>query len=232
MSAAAGAWGFAGDVFTSIMGYRAQKKYLDWLKKFYGPELAAKNAALPAIQNLVLGYYLPQVGKQSELLKSQHLLNLAGLGRQEARALGGSERYWGLRGNTGRGRGEQLRIRMAGQQLRNLENLGYGQSQEQYLSGKAAQALTGLQMLATLGHEFKRGVLERYWTGTSATAGLRGPAGAVENHRGVQPCAAVCRCACRRRRGRARKRSADHDAGPVMSGYGGRVENTAPRRMR
>jgi hypothetical protein len=34
MSAAAGAWGFAGDVFTSIMGYRAQKKYLERVMHF------------------------------------------------------------------------------------------------------------------------------------------------------------------------------------------------------
>jgi hypothetical protein len=115
---------------------------------------------------------LPQVGKQSELLKSQHLLNLAGLGRQEARALGGSERYWGLRGNTGRGRGEQLRIRMAGQQLRNLENLGYGQSQEQYLSGKAAQALTGLQMLATLGQAGNPYAMQLATLGMSSSAGF------------------------------------------------------------
>jgi hypothetical protein len=167
-------WGFAGDVFTSVMGYKAQKKYLNWLKKLYGPDLAAKKAALPALQNLVLGYYLPQVGKQSELLKSQHLLNLAGLGRQEAGALQASERYWGLRGNTGRGRGEQLRIRMAGQQLRNLESLGYGQSQEQYLSGKAAQALSGLQALATLGQAGSAGAMDWAQSGMQSGAAFWG----------------------------------------------------------
>jgi hypothetical protein len=178
MSAAAGAWGFAGDVFTSIMGYKAQKKYLNWLKKFYGPDLAAKKAALPALQNLVLGYYLPQVGKQSELLKSQHLLNLAGLGRQQVRALRGSDRYWGLRGNTGRGRGEQLRIRMAAQQLRNLENVGYGQSQEQCLSGKAAEALGGLQMLATLGQAGNPYAMQFAKLEMGASAGFWGGIGA------------------------------------------------------
>ncbi len=152
---AAGLWaagiGAVGAGVASYFNYRAQKSYLKWLKKYLAPDLAAKKVALPALTQLALGYYGPKLGKGSSILASQHTLNLGDISRQLGMAQRSSARYWGLRGDTGRGRGEALRIRMAGSRARALENLGYAQGQEQYKQGNAAMYGDILSRLGGLG---------------------------------------------------------------------------------
>jgi len=99
---------------------------LAWQKELAGPALAAMKWGFPYLQNLLSS----QVGKRSPLLWGQYKRAIADIGRGEGRNLARSRRFWRIRGNEGAGRGEEWRIRLAGEQARGATGMEYAGAEE------------------------------------------------------------------------------------------------------
>jgi len=119
---------------------KAIEQQMAFLKQYYAPDMAAKNAAL----GLAQGYFLPRVGKPSSRLAAQHRISVGQIGRTTEGAVNAATAGARRRGNVGRARGDAWRLRLGGQEALNRENLGYGSEQEAYLRQAALDAENAL----------------------------------------------------------------------------------------
>jgi hypothetical protein len=121
------------------------------MQGYAAPYQAEGAWALPMQRGYIQSEILPRVGQNDPYLLASHRQNLAGIGRSEQHALASSKRYWGMTGNVGRSRGEQLRIMAQWTEARNRENLGYGQAQTAYKRQSLGDAMSALGNEVSLG---------------------------------------------------------------------------------
>jgi len=125
------------------------------IRELTAPYLENYKWASGQTKNAVTNLLMPQVNKESDILRGQHEQSVSDIAKQKRLALGKSSLFWGRTGNTGKARGEELQIGQMATEATNRENLGYGARQESYkdanlnrlmnvLSGASAQGASGL----------------------------------------------------------------------------------------
>ena len=125
------------------------------IRELTAPYLEKYKWASGQQQNLASRVLMPQLGRESEILRGQHELSLSQIEKQKRLGLGKSSLFWGRTGNLGKARGEELQIGQMATEAKNRQNLAYGAEQEQYkdvnlrrlmnalggISGQGAQGL-------------------------------------------------------------------------------------------
>jgi len=114
------------------------------------PYLEQTAYALPKMRQMV-SQWGAKVGQESPLIKASHVKSETAIGRDTNRSLAASARMWTATGNSGRGRGEQLRISRMGDEAKSNENLAYGNAQEAYKDQNASRYMAGLSSIANSG---------------------------------------------------------------------------------
>ncbi len=103
------------------------------------PYLQEAKLALPRLRALAQGYYAPRVGKDNPLLSAQQALSLDNIARSRRVGMANITHQFAATGNTGRARGEQLRLANQLLQSQNQANLGFAQAQQAYRDNTASQ---------------------------------------------------------------------------------------------
>jgi hypothetical protein len=136
--------GLAAGLFGSSSAAKAQREaaakqaaisatLMNWGSTF----LQGGQKAMGMLQGLA-NLQKSRIGQQNPYLKEGYEQGVSGVNQDKARALAGSKLRYGATGNTGRGRGEQLRINESATDAKNQLALGYGQSQMNYKLGNEA----------------------------------------------------------------------------------------------
>ena len=94
---------------------------------------------------------MPQLGKESDILKGQQEQSLSDIAKQKRLALGKSALFWGRTGNQGKARGEELQIGQLATDATNRAKLSYGASQESYKDQTTARLMQALGGAAATG---------------------------------------------------------------------------------
>lgn len=115
------------------------------------PGLTAANQAITTQGNLLSSQILPKLGKQSGLIEAARQKAVTDLQRQGQAAQARSGMFWGMAGNQGAARGEQLRIGRGTTEAINATNLSGAQGQEQYRATNLNSALSGVSNLGSMG---------------------------------------------------------------------------------
>ncbi len=130
---ASAAAGWIGDMIFGKQQARIQDEASTQTLQMMQPYLSAGATGINALSALALGpEFAGRVGTTDPFLEAQHAENERLINRTERQSLGASSRYFGSRGNIGRGRGEAFRIEQGATEARNRENLAYGTAQRDY----------------------------------------------------------------------------------------------------
>lgn len=114
------------------------------------PWYDAGKMGLSGLQRYTSAYLLPRVGAESPLLAYQHDLGVNDINQGRDKALAGSYAHW-LPYNTGRGRGEELRINQGYDESLHNANLAYGQAQQGFKDTNANNYASTLGTLSGFG---------------------------------------------------------------------------------
>jgi hypothetical protein len=154
--------GAATSIWSAIQGKKSADKQADAIKQsaqterdaqleLAKPYSEAASFALPKMRSILMSQIAPTIGKENPYLASAHKLNTGNILRSKQGMLETSKRFWGASGNSGRGRGEALRIEQNATDAENQENLAYGETQQNYKDANTNRFLQGLTSLAGYG---------------------------------------------------------------------------------
>lgn len=130
---------------------RASMRNAELQRELAAPYLEQAKFALPKLRESIMSLLAPQAGKDDPFIAAQHKTNLSGIDKEADKATASSARLWGSTGNTGRGRGEALRIGQSALDAKNRENLSYGLTQKNVRDNSTSRFIQSLSGLAGLG---------------------------------------------------------------------------------
>lgn len=119
------------------------------MERITAPWREAAEYALPQFRGATQRLLAPRAGKPSKWIGAERERAMTDIGRGEQRALGRSRLFW--RGQPGRGRGEELRIRRGATEARGEVGLRYGQAQEQFGETATSRYMSALGVLGQMG---------------------------------------------------------------------------------
>jgi hypothetical protein len=180
--------GAATALYSAVAGKKSADKQADAIKQsaqterdaqieLARPYSEAASFALPKMRSILMSQIAPTIGKENPYLASAHKLNTGNILRSKQGMLETSKRFWGASGNSGRGRGEALRIEQNATDAENQENLAYGETQQNYKDANTNRFLQGLTSLAgygTMGLQTASRGIATAADGEMAAANIRG----------------------------------------------------------
>lgn len=119
------------------------------MEKIAAPWTEAGRYALPQFKGALETFLAPRAGKPSPWIGAERERAVTEIGRGEQRALGRSRLFW--RGQRGRGRGEELRIRRGATEARSEVGLRYGRAQEEFGQTATSRYMSALGLLGQMG---------------------------------------------------------------------------------
>ena len=181
------ALGFAGDLFGASQAKKAAAKQAEAirlaaskrsskLQELAKPWLEQADFAMPKMQSLIESILAPRADKESPLLAGAHTLNVGRIKEDTQGAISDTSRFWSALGNTGRARGEELRIKRAGTRALNEESLGYGEKQQAHKDAGTSrlwQALLGTAEMGARGMAPAMSAADAEYEGAVGAANIR-----------------------------------------------------------
>lgn len=126
----------------------------------YAPLKGLFDRSLPLMERQGYNLYGSKVGKKSDILEGERRLALSDIDKNEKRALAASSMFHGMSGNTGRGRGEALRIGASATDQKNRARLGFAGAQEDYMDRNAGNYMGFLGGMTNLGAQSIQGTVQ------------------------------------------------------------------------
>jgi len=116
------------------------------------PYLAAGTQGLQGLESAVSGPLADAATGFNPVLSAQHQLDQQNIQAQKASELAQAQEFFGGTGNSGRARGDALRIDQASTEASNAENLNYASNVQNYKQDAIGRFVSGLSSLASAGN--------------------------------------------------------------------------------
>lgn len=129
---------------------KSSREYMALMREISAPYTETAKFAMPRLRGLI-SRYGSDLNREDPQLRAMHERNIGGIGQAEAAGLASSERMSRWTGNTGRFRGEQFRIRMAGEKARGEESLSYASTQRSVKDAALARYQNALALASNVG---------------------------------------------------------------------------------